>query len=367
MPCFVSVRVRSVPRGLCVAGVVLLLVISLAASSDPPPLERLSSAPDGSALILVDGGSFAMGDVFSEGEGNELPVHQVTLDPFHLADAEVTVGQFIRFVSATGYRTSAEGALNRAAQDSLLRLAMNPDVAPERRMSLYAEALGYSGCAWWDPDQRRFGFDEHLDWVNPGFEQAADHPAVCLSWDDAASYANWVSELAGLPPAYDVENGALLDADGAATTDVTAVRGYRLPTEAEWEYAARERGRRSRFGNGKDVADEAEVAFDADGGDYPYAKPGTMRRETSPIKSYWPNDLGLYDMAGNAWEWVSDFLAPYPEDPQVNPYQGAGRGRAVRGGRWGGDAAELRNAKRFQWQSNNRCNASGFRLARSPN
>jgi formylglycine-generating enzyme required for sulfatase activity len=70
-------------------------------------------------------------------------------------------------------------------------------------------------------------------------------------------------------------------------------------------------------------------------------------------------------MAGNAWEWVSDFLAPYSEGSQVNPYQTDGRGRGVRGGRWGGDGSEMRTAKRFQWQSNNRCNASGFRLARS--
>jgi formylglycine-generating enzyme required for sulfatase activity len=146
---------------------------------------------------------------------------------------------------------------------------------------------------------------------------------------------------------YDVRAGTLLDAEGSATTDISMVRGYRLPTEAEWEYAAREGGRDVRFGNGTDVADPAEAAFDAAAGDYPYLHRGSLRRGTAPVRTFAPNALHLYDMAGNAWEWVSDFLTPYPPDA------------------WGGDASELRTAKRFQWQSNNRCNASGFRLARS--
>jgi formylglycine-generating enzyme required for sulfatase activity len=359
-----NVRFRLLPRGLTSECIGIFLTCLLATSCTQTPDDR-STASDGSRMILVRDGSFSMGDVFSEGDDNELPLHQVTVSEFYLGDAEISVGQFRRFISETGYQTSAEGPVNRGAQDSLLLLAMSPERSREQRMALLDEALGFSGCAWWDPDQRRFDFDEHLDWANPGFEQTDEHPAVCLSWEDAASYANWVSELEGLPPAYDVREGTLLDAEGNATTDVTVVMGYRLPTEAEWEYAAREGGRAVRFGNGKDVADAAEAAFDAGVGDYPYLNRGPLRRETSPIRSYSPNALGLYDMAGNAWEWMSDFLAPYPRDSQANPYQPAGIGRAVRGGRWGGDAFELRTAKRFQWQSNNRCNASGFRLARS--
>jgi len=306
-----------------------------------------------------------MGDVFAEGEDNESPVHQVTVAPFYLADAEVSVGQFRRFVRETGYRTSAEGPLNRAARDSLFRIMGNAELSPELRTAAYDEVLGFGGCTWWDPDRRDFGFDERFHWGSPRFEQTDAHPAVCLSWEDAASYANWVSRLEGLSPAYAVENGALLDAEGNPTTDITAVTGYRLPTEAEWEYAAREGGQVVRFGNGTDVARAGDATFDAGVGDYTYLVGGPQRRGTSPIRSYSPNVLGLYDMAGNAWEWVSDFLAPYPQDSQINPYQPVGRGRAVRGGRWGGDAFELRIAKRFQWQSNNRCDATGFRLARS--
>jgi len=345
--------------------VALLLIVCLYGCAFGAATPYRSAAPDGSRMILFSGGSFAMGDVFEEGQDNERPVHDVTVAPFYLADAEVTVGQFRRFVREMGYSTSAEGPLNPAAQDSLVRIGMNAELPREVRAAAYDAVLDYSGCGWWDPERRSFDFDEHFNWANLRFEQTDTHPAVCLSWEDGASYANWVSGLEGLPPAYDVENGMLLDAEGHATTDVTRVTGYRLPTEAEWEYAAREGGRVVRFGNGTDVARAQDAVFDAGVGDYGYLVRGPQHWGTSPIRSHSPNALGLFDMAGNAWEWVSDFLSPYTRDSQVNPYQAVGRGRAVRGGRWGGDAFELRVAKRFQWQSNNRCDASGFRLARS--
>jgi formylglycine-generating enzyme required for sulfatase activity len=85
-----SVRFRFFPRGLGTVAAVLLLVLCIGAAAGAPALDNRSTAPDGSTMILVNGGSFAMGDVFSEGDENELPVHQVTLDPYYLADAEIT-------------------------------------------------------------------------------------------------------------------------------------------------------------------------------------------------------------------------------------------------------------------------------------
>jgi len=322
-------------------------------------------APEGSRLVFVPGGSFTMGDAFGEGVADELPLHDVTVANVLLGDAEVTVAQFARFVSETGYRTSAESPIDSAVRDSLMAQASDPGATPALRIALYNEVLRHGGCGRWDPDQRGFDWGDQLDWRSPGYDQAEEYPAVCLSWDDAAAYANWVSRSDGLAEAYDLTTGSLLDAEGRPTNDITEVTGYRLPTEAEWEFAARERGSAARFGNGQNIADPERAAFDASGDEYDYQVRGPLRRNPTSVRGYPPNSLGLYDMAGNAWEWVSDYRAPYTAAAASNPHQGSGTTRVIRGGRWGGDAFEMRVAKRFSWQSHNRCNASGFRLARS--
>jgi formylglycine-generating enzyme required for sulfatase activity len=189
-----------------------------------------------------------------------------------------------------------------------------------------------------------------------------------VSWTDAANYCNWLSTREGLPVAYDVQTGDLLDGQGRSTTDVTKVRGYRLPTEAEWEYAARERGRKVRFGNGQDVARPTEINFNAAEGEFAFAEKGTLRGKTVPVGSFKPNSLGLYDMSGNVWEWCSDFMGRYTEQPQTDPYQRQGLmgpRRAARGGPWAGNASHARVSVRLGWVAEDRCNNIGFRIARS--
>ncbi|MHC4101013.1 MAG: formylglycine-generating enzyme family protein [Planctomycetota bacterium] len=298
----------------------------------------LLAADDGrstgtSDMVLIAGGTFMMGDIFDEGTPRESPVHRVTLGEFYLGNYEITVEAFRQFVDETGYVTSAENG----------------------------------GAFCLDADTGSFAVVPACNWRNPGFEQDGRHPVTCVSWNDAASYCNWLSRKSGLPPAYDEATGELLDENGAVTRDITKVRGFRLPTEAEWEYAARGGGKTIRFGNGRNVARSDEINFDASSGEHPYAEKGLYRKKTVPVGSFKPNDLGLYDMAGNVWEWCSDFVGIYGNDDQVNPYNGTGvqSRRAARGGRWGGSAQELRISARMGWTADDRCNNIGFRVAKS--
>ena len=142
---------------------------------------------------------------------------------------------------------------------------------------------------------------------------------------------------------------------------------YRLPTEAEWEYAARERGRKVRFGNGRDIADPKEMNFDASaGGKQPYSVVGTYRQKTTPVGSFRPNALGLYDMSGNVWEWCSDWFGDYPSTAQTNPKGPlSGSHRVNRGGSWTNSPLNTRVASRSGSAPAHRSGNLGFRLAHS--
>ena len=317
-------------------------------------------------LVLIEGGSFLMGDLFSEGSENELPVHSVTIGRFLLAPYEVTVAEFRLFVAETEYKTSAEGPNDPQARSAIMERFASGQVSREQMRELRNELLKYSGAGYWAAEERQWqGYEPETDWSNPGFPQADDFPVVAVSWDDAIHFCNWLSKKAGLPNAYDLETGGLLDEKGNATTDLGSVRGYRLPTEAEWEYAAREGGRKIRFGTGSDTARSSEMNFRGDDGDQHYLEPGSYHKGTMPVGSFRPNSLGLYDMSGNAWEWVSDTYVPYDTAASSDPYQTGGTSRILRGGRWGGDAFEARITHRTGWVRNDRCNNSGFRIARS--
>ncbi|HUU98640.1 MAG TPA: formylglycine-generating enzyme family protein [Phycisphaerae bacterium] len=311
-------------------------------------------------MLFIEGGTFDMGDVFDEGVRFATPVHEVTVSSFYLNKHEVTVEEFAAFVKDAGYVTAAERGDNRAAQSGKVP-------APQTQAE-YDARMASGGALILDPAAGETSWGLGASWRNPLYQQSPQDPVVCVSWTDAVNYCNWLSTKEGLPVAYDVRTGDLLDAKGQSTTDVTKVRGYRLPTEAEWEYAARERGRKVRFGNGQDVARPAEMNFNAAEGEFKFAEKGKLRGKTVPVGSFKPNSLGLYDMSGNVWEWCSDIVGRYPQEPQTNPYQQKGLmgpRRAARGGPWAGDAGFARVSVRLGWVANDRCNNIGFRIARS--
>jgi formylglycine-generating enzyme required for sulfatase activity len=184
-------------------------------------------------------------------------------------------------------------------------------------------------------------------------------PVINVSWYDAVEYCNWRSLQEGLEPVYDI-NG-----DDVAFN--RSARGYRLPTEAEWEYAAREEGKKARFGNGKNIADPEEINFD--GNSFfkkSYSRSGKYRKETVVVGSLPPNALGLHEMSGNVWEWCWDWHRKYPyefqSDSQGTDY---GSARVLRGGSWINTSAYLRCANRSDGTPDALHYDIGFRLARS--
>ena len=339
-----------------------LTLVMLVLGASPTGVEAADESVKSKAddMAYVEGGTFQMGDIFDEQVRFATPVHEVTLSSFYLGKYEVTVEEFSAFVKHTGYVTSAERGANDTAQSG--------KVPMPRTQAEYDARLAGGGAIILDPVVQETSWGLTASWRDPLYQQSRRDPVVCVSWTDAVSYCNWLSTKEGLPVAYDVKTGDLLDAKGQSTTDVKEVRGYRLPTEAEWEYAARERGRKVRFGNGQDIARPAEMNFNAAEGEFKYAEKGKVRGKTVPVGSFEPNNLGLHDMGGNAMEWCSDFVGRYPDKPQTDPYQQKGLmgpRRAARGGAMCSNASFVRASTRMGWVADDRCNNIGFRVARS--
>jgi formylglycine-generating enzyme required for sulfatase activity len=257
---------------------------------------------------------------------DEAPVHPVRITrPFYLGQHEVTVGQFRKFLETSGY-------VPESIADGTGGYGYNPEYDPAR--SARGDAFE--------------GRDPKYSWRNPGFPQGDDHPVLNVTWNDAVALAKWLSGREGVT--------------------------YRLPTEAEWEYACRA-GTNTRYASGDDPESLLEVAntFDADTKVYwprleAYALGGRDGFPFSaPVGSFMPNAWGLYDMHGNAWEWVSDWHADdYYAQSRVDDPRGPATGgkRVRRGGSWRTWALYARCAYRNWNTPDTRYTLVGMRLVR---
>jgi len=252
-------------------------------------------------MVLVEGGTFTMGDTWGDGFDNELPVHEVTLtNDFEIGKYEVTFDEYDAFCDATGRTKPLDNGWGRG-----------------------------------------------------------NKPVRNLSWWDAIAYCNWLSVKKGLPVAYklagEANEGQLLDSSGDVTTDITKVVGYRLPTEAEWEYAARGGKYNSPYKySGSDYVDE--VAW--------YS--GNSNGEPQEVGKKAPNDLGIHDMSGNAYEWCTDWYGSYSSSAQTNPYNSTGGSlRVHRGGCWFNGAMGVRVVVRNGFSPSYRDFGLGFRICRT--
>jgi len=289
----------------------------------------------GMKLTLIPPGRFAMGSAETVDEVlkafpaqatdgpwahplGERPVHPVTISrPFYLGTYEVTKGQFERFVRDAGYRTDAE-----------------------------KDGRGAPGYSPGD-DLPKFDWHPNFNWREWGGDQPDDAPVVNISHNDAVAFCVWLSKQEG--------------------------KTYRLPTEAEWEYACRA-GTLGRYYSGDDPEELTKIGNVADAtlvGKFPGWAQGSVESSDgyafpSPVGRFRPNNFGLYDMLGNAWEWCADwydeeyYLKSPPLDP---PGPQSGQFRVRRGGSWSNAPMADRAAKRMGNAPDHRQHNEGFRVA----
>jgi len=262
--------------------------------------EQARLASQASALagefLDIPGGTFQMGCSPGDGkcQNDERPVHTVSIQSFRMGKYEVTGGQFRQFVQAAGYRTDAERG---------------------------------KGCVTRETDGQ-WAYQAGRDWRNPGFPQTDRHPVVCVSWNDAQAYVEWLSRQ--------------------------GVGRYRLPSESEWEYAARAgSSARYSFGDSEEMlcayGNVADRAARQRFNDWTVASCDDGALYTAPVGVYRANVFGLHDTHGNVWEWTEDCYhdsyAGAPSDGAAWTTDDCAR-RVNRGGSWNLDPRLLRSSRR---------------------
>jgi formylglycine-generating enzyme required for sulfatase activity len=274
----------------------------------------MENGKDGPEMVVIPHGTFQMGSKRKARDtfAAEYPIHRVTIkQSFAMGTKELSVAEFGLFVEATDYQTEAEWK---------------------------------GGCSYWDEDWKT---DPERNWHNPGFPQSKNNPVVCLGWNDVNAYTKWLTKQTG--------------------------KKYRLPSEAEWEFAARagskkstywgsDTDRKCEYENLMDYNDKEDKAFYACTDGYTY---------TSPTGSFNSNAYGLYDMLGNVLELVADcFSETYKKagnDGSANT-SGDCNVKVIRGGAWAlprGETEETPSVtSRIAWPQDFRGYLVGVRLLR---
>lgn len=261
----------------------------------PLTRERIdhSLADNNEGMILIGAGSFLMGTDDAEGfpADGEGPVREVELPAFYIDPYAVTNKQFSRFIQDTGYITEAEVFGWSFVFRSLVGESADPGTIMEVPSTPWW--LGVYGARWDRPEG-----------CGSTVEDRGDHPVIHISWSDAMAYCKWA--------------------------------GKRLPTEAEWEYAARGGLEQKRYPWGDVLTPEGRHMCNIWQGEFPvYNSSEDGYIGTAPVHSYEPNGYGLYNIVGNVWEWCSDWFTPDADAAggRVNPKgPGSGASKVMRGG-----------------------------------
>jgi len=269
-------------------------LIAFAPGSTPANIGAQPAVNDGYGdLVFVPAGPFKMGDNFGDGLPRERPVHVVDLDAFYIGKFETTNAQWKKFREDPGYDDAKFWPEGR--------------VAPKDQVPYWTQANNHGGAT---PD-------------------SDDYPVLGVNWDSATAYTNWLSAKTG--------------------------KKYRLPTEAEWEYAARA-GTHTAYPWG-DEWDSSRANGNRNNG------------RTMPVCQYPPNGFGLCDMIGNVWQWTTDCYhdtyAGAPGDGSAWTSGDCSR-RVIRGGSWCNSPAALRVSRRYGDVAAYRNVCVGFRLAQDP-
>ncbi|KAA0890399.1 hypothetical protein ET418_12085 [Oryzomonas rubra] len=242
---------------------------------------------------------------------NALAPHEVCLNAFSISKVEITRELFQRFVENSNYVTDAE-----------------------KNGGCYTISAG------------KETLNPAATWKNPDFYQSKKDPVVCVSWNDAQAFTTWLSRSSG--------------------------KKYRLPTEAEWEFAARSGGKQEKYAGTSNDADLYRYANFCDKKCiYEWNDPSQNDGywSTAPVGKYAPNGFGIQDMSGNVAEWVQDYFAAdyYAASPKMNPKgPSAGTGHSVRGGSWRSQKNELSITGRGSAETGNAYDNIGFRVCQEP-